>query len=104
MSDLNKNGMRGVLNSGLNPAEVSPNILLNALGQPDYLIALLQKHLYDRFAYNQDDFKWGDISPNKYRQIMNEVILCFEQDIRNALRKADSKIKDSFQILDDEDD
>lgn len=95
-------GMPGVLNSGLDPAELSHENLVKALGEADYLIGLFQKFLYSRYAYNQNDDSWGDITPNQYRQVMREANNVLEECIWDALHNAESKVQESFKILNKE--
>lgn len=95
------NGMKGVTNSAVDPAELVDSececrTLLHALKDPDYLIALLQKHVYDLHSYDPEDDRFANVTPETYRRIMNDMLAEVATVIVETLIATGKRLEDEF--------
>ena len=93
MNKSDNKGMKGIVNSDLDPLQLLNDLgqaaFAQALNEPDYLIALLQRAFFVNVRYNPDDERFADITPNKFRATMSEALRGLEQDVWHALARAE---------------
>lgn len=91
-------GMNGIINSDLNPGELTHEELLKALKEPDYLIGLLQKHCYDHSAFNANNSAFGDVTPNKYKEVVSKALEALERGVWDAIHNYESFINQEIGV------
>jgi len=67
--------------------------LNKALKEPDYLIALFQKHAFNSYKYDLDG-EWDHIPPNKYKKFINKELQILEDQIWAALERFQTNMSD----------
>lgn len=90
--------MKGVINSELEPKDlisIDGNItkLAEALSQPEYLIALMQRNFYNTFRYDLEHDDWGNITPNQYRNKIKQLLESLKDKMWVALSDVESEMR-----------
>lgn len=91
-------GMNGIINSDLDPGELPHEELLKALKEPDYLIGLLQKHCYDYSAFNADNNAFGNVTPNRYKEVVSKALEALERGVWDAIRNYESFLNQEIGV------
>lgn len=92
--------MKGVINSELNPIDLvqhyggSLDKLAEALSQPEYLIALMQKYFYYTFRYDLESNEWENITPREYREKIKSLMEKLEDKIWTDLVDVEKEMRD----------
>jgi len=97
--------MNGILNSEIDPEDLcegdSDNSrLINALRDHQYLIALMQTAVCSAYRFNPNSIEMGDVTPNQYRNVMNEALRELEKSVVSALEKASQQITAGLNLSD----
>jgi len=92
--------MKGVLNSELNPIDLVQNYggsldkLREALSQPEYLIALMQKNFYYTFRYDLESNEWENITPKEYREKIKSLLEKLEDKVWTGLVDVENEMRE----------
>lgn len=85
--------MYGVFNSENDPKKMDYNALIQALNEPDYLIALLQTYAFRSYEYNLQG-EWDGITPGSYKKFINGELQVLENQIWAALERFQINMRD----------
>jgi hypothetical protein len=92
--------MKGVLNSELDPTDLVHQYgggidkLLEALNQPEYLIALMQRNFYRNFRYDPEGDEWENITPKEYREKIKSLLEKLEDKIWTGSVDVENEMRD----------
>ena len=81
----------GILNSAVCPA----NFEEHAYHEIETVIAYAQHAFFVQNAYNPHDDRFANLSPAKYKQVMNRAMELIERDMMTAFEQATSEIQDA---------
>jgi hypothetical protein len=93
--------MKAVYNSGDDLLETlvctsSVEALRQRLLDPDTLIALLLKSVYECHKFDAEKERWGSVTPNAYGEAMNKLMVSFEEKLWEVVESVDNEAKTLF--------
>lgn len=90
--------MKGIVNSELDTSNLTSNEISHWLQNQEYLISIMQRNFFQAYKYDIEDVRFENITPARYRQVMQEKLQHLENLVFEALIKVENDFCKELEI------